>query len=287
MFDFFDALSRHTFLQHGVLAVVLSGVACGLVGSFVVSRRITNIAAAIAHSVLGGMGIAYYLSRVHGWHVTPMQGAMIAAVMAALTIGWVTLKARQREDTVISVVWAVGMAIGILAISQTPGYNQELMSYLFGNILMVATGDLWLMAGLDVILITIVWLFYNRFVAVCFDEEFARVRGTNLTGIYSLLLVLVALSVVIMVTVVGVVLVIALLTIPAAIAGHYTRTLASMIALAVAITITLSLLGTALSYGPDLPVGATIIVLSGLTYIALVFVPRFFRKRHKYDGGGS
>lgn len=281
MIDFVNALARYEFLQHGVLAIILSGVACGLVGSFVVSRRITNIAAAIAHTVLGGMGIAYYLNRVKGWDVTPMHGAVIAAVLAALTIGWVTLKARQREDTVISVVWAVGMAVGILAISQTPGYNQELMSYLFGNILMVASGDLWLMAGLDVILIAVVWLFYNRFVAVCFDEEFARVRGISVTGTYLLLLVLVALSVVVMVSVVGIVLVIALLTIPAAIAGQYTRTLAPMIVLSVAITIVLSLLGTALSYGPDLPVGATIIALSGLAYMILVFLPRSFKKRNK------
>jgi len=155
------------------------------------------------------------------------------------------------------------------------------MSYLFGNILMVGTGDLWLMAGLDLVLLATVWLFYNRFVAVCFDEEFARVRGINVTGTYLLLLILVALSVVIMVKVVGIVLVIALLTIPAAIAGRYTRTLATMIALAVVITIVLSLLGTALSYGPDLPVGATIIALSGLAYMVLVFLPRSLSKHNR------
>ena len=143
MLDFFAALSRHAFLQYALIMGLLASVACGVVGSYVVARRISYLAAGIAHSVLGGMGLARYLQVVHGWDwFHPLLGAGLAALLAATVIGLISLRAKEREDTAIGAVWAVGMAIGIIFITRTPGYNQDLMSYLFGNILMVTGNDL-------------------------------------------------------------------------------------------------------------------------------------------------
>jgi zinc transport system permease protein len=278
--EFLDALSRHAFLRYALLAGVLASVACGVVGTYVVVRRITYIAGGIAHCVLGGMGAALYVNRVYGlaW-LQPLHGAVAAALAAAIIIGLVSLRAKQREDTVIGALWAVGMAAGVLFIAKTPGYAQDLMSYLFGNILMVTPADLWLIAGLDVVVVAAGLLFYNPLLAVCFDEEFARVRGLPVEFYYLLLLVLTALTVVLLVTVVGIVLVIALLTLPVAVAGHFARRLWQMMALATLLSIVLTTAGLAISYGPDLPAGATIIVLAGAVYLVVAIGARLVHRR--------
>jgi zinc transport system permease protein len=164
-------------------------------------------------------------------------------------------------------VWAVGMAIGVLFISRTPGYNVDLMSYLFGNILMVPRADLMLMIALDGVIAVLVLLFGKQFLAVCFDEEFARLRGVPVDVFYLLLLWMVALTVVILVQVVGLILVLALLTLPAAIAAQYVRTLAAMMGLAIVLGVVFTGAGLALSYAPDLPAGATIILLAGAAFL--------------------
>ncbi|MBE3098388.1 MAG: metal ABC transporter permease [Planctomycetes bacterium] len=280
MTEFLDAAANYAFVQYALLAGVLAGVACGIVGTYVVVRRITYLAGGISHCVLGGIGAALYFQRVHGWHwLTPLVGAIIAALAAAMIIGLVSLKAKQREDTVIGALWAVGMAVGVLFIARTPGYSQDLMSYLFGNILMVTPGDLWLMAALDVLVVVLGLAFYNQFLAVCFDEEFARVRGMRVDFYYLLLLGLTALTVVLLVTVVGIILVIALLTLPVAVAGHFARRLWQMMALATVFSILFTTAGLAISYKPDLPAGATIIVLAGATYLVVVVLSRLVRPR--------
>jgi len=192
MSEFFHAVFNHTFMMNALLTGLLAGVACGLIGTYVVTRRITYIAGGIAHSVLGGMGAARYLTVVHGWSIPPLLGAVVAALAAAVTIGIVSLHTREREDTVIGAIWAIGMSAGILFIANTPGYNVDLMSYLFGNILMVSRGDLLLIAGLDVLVVGVSFVFFNQLQAVCFDEEFARVRGIPVEFFYLLLLALTA-----------------------------------------------------------------------------------------------
>jgi zinc transport system permease protein len=193
-------------------------------------------------------------------------------------IGLVSLwSARQREDTVIGAVWAIGMAVGILFIFKTPGYNEDLTSYLFGNILMVSPHDLWLIAALDTVIVAAAFLFYNQLLAVCFDEEFARLRGVHVEFYYLLLLCLTALTVVLLVTVVGIVMVIALLTLPVAVAGHFAKRLWQMMAFSAILTALLTSLGLFFSYGPDLPAGATTIVLAGAVYLMVVGVSRFIR----------
>ena len=278
MLEFFQAALSYGFLFNALLTGVLAGVACGVVGTFVVVRRITYIAGSIAHCVLGGMGLARYLEVVVGWTwINPLHGAAAAALLAAFTIAFVTLYSKEREDTVISAIWAIGMAVGVVFIAATPGYNVDLMSYLFGNILMVGVQDLYLIAVLDFVVLLTVVLFYNKLAAVCFDEEFARIRGINVEFIYVLLLCLTALTVVILVTVVGIVMVIALLTLPAAVAGFFTRNLGQNILLAIMLSVLFTVLGLALSYTPDLPAGATIILLAGGTYLLIMVVTRFLR----------
>lgn len=270
MSAFLHDLGRHAFLQHALLAGLLASVACGVVGTYVVARRITYIAGAISHCVLGGIGAARWLSVRAGWDwLQPLHGAVVAAVAAALVIGVVSLRAKQREDTVIGALWAVGMAAGILFIARTPGYQEDLIGYLFGNILMVSGRDLWLVAGLDAAVVLLGLLFYHQFQAVSFDGEFARLRGVRVETFYLLLLVLAALTVVLLVTVVGIVLVIALLALPAAVAGHFARTLWQMMGLAALASAVFTTGGIALSYGANLPAGAVIVLLAGLVYFLL------------------
>lgn len=261
MTGFFGTLARETFLQHALIAGLLASLGCGVIGTYVVAKRTSFVAGGVAHSVLGGMGIAYFLG------VSPLAGALVAALVAALIIGWVNLRLRQNEDTIIAALWAVGMAVGVLFISRTPGYNADLMSYLFGNILMVSRADLYVMAALDAIAILIVALFSKQFLAVSFDQEFARVRGVRVELFHLLLLCLVALTVVVLIQVVGLILVLALLTLPAAIAAQYRSRLIPIMALAIVLGMAFTCGGLALSYAPDLPAGATIILLAGTSYL--------------------
>jgi zinc transport system permease protein len=279
MSSFLTDLLHYPFLQYALLAGVLVSVACGIVGSYVTVRRNVSIAGAIAHSTLGGMGAALYLQREHGWtFLSPLHGATVAALLAAVIIAWLTLYGRQREDTVLGAVWAIGMAVGILFISKTSGYSQDLMSYLFGNILMVRREDLWLIALLDVVVVTVSLLYYNKFQAICFDAEFAKLRGVR-TGVYhTLLICLTALTVVLLVQVVGMVMVIALLSLPAATAARFSKRLWQMMIWATLLSMLCTVGGLWVSYKPDLPAGATIILLAGALYVAVLSVAAVRRK---------
>ncbi len=282
MIEFVEALTHNRILQHALFVGIIASIACGVMGSYVVARRISYIAGGIAHCTLGGMGVARYLNRAQGWTwLEPLHGAVVAALLAAIIIGYVSLRARQREDTVISALWASGMAIGILFIARTPGYGEDLMSYLFGNILLVSTGDLYLVAVLDVVVLALGLIFYNRFLAVCYDAEFARLRGVNVEFYYLLLLSLVALTVVVLVTVVGLVLVIALLTLPAAIASHFVARLWMVMVLAVLFSMMATVAGLALSYSPQLPPGATTIAVCAGAYLITILAKRIIAPRKR------
>jgi len=279
--EFLHAIREQSFLQVALLTGLLASVACGMVGSYVVVRRITYLAGGIAHCVLGGLGAARYLAVVYGWSwLHPLIGAVVAALLAAVIIGYVSLRARQREDTVIGAVWAIGMALGVLFIARTPGYQVDLMSYLFGSILMVTSKELWLLVGLDVLVVAVGLVFYHPLLAVCFDEEFARLRGLQVELYYILLLCLTALTVVLLVSVVGIVMVIALLTLPVAVAGHFCKTLWQLMLVSALLSMILTTAGLALSYGPDLPAGATTILLAGLVYVLVMLAGRLPRARH-------
>ena len=283
MSEFLQALSRYEFMQMALLAGILASIPCGIVGTYVVVRRISYIAGGIAHCVLGGMGAARYLQVVHGIEAAqPLYGAVVAALAAAMIIGIVSLRAREREDTVIGAVWAVGMAAGLIFISKTPGYGEDLMSYLFGNILMVTSHDILTIVVLDAIVIVVGLVFFRQLQAVCFDEEFARLRGLDVEFYYLLLLCLTALTVVLLISVVGIIMVIALLTLPVAIAGRFSKHLYQMMFLSVIFCAVLTTAGLALSYSPDLPAGATIVVLAGAAYLVTMIV--FGIKKRKLRG---
>lgn len=267
MYQFLSDLHQYTFLQYALLTGIMASIACGIIGSYVTVRRMTYIAGAIAHCTLGGMGLAGYLNKEQGLtFLTPLIGAVTAALLAALVIAVMLNRTTMRQDTVLSAVWSIGMAIGIIFISKTGGYNEDLMSYLFGNILMVSSRDLILLTLLDVVLIITVFLLYNRLVAISFDEEYARISGIHVDLYNTIFLCLIALTVVLMVQVVGIILVVALLALPAAAAGQVTVRLPTMMLVATLFCLVSTTGGLFISYLPDLPASATIIIISGILY---------------------
>jgi zinc transport system permease protein len=280
MLEFFQDLPRYTFLQHAVLAAVLASIPCGIIGSLIVVRRSTYIAGAISHCLLGGMGLAYYLHTVHGFDtLSPLHGAIAAAILAAVIIGAVGSSKKQRMDTVLSAVWSIGMALGIAFIMATPGYTQDLMSYLFGNILMVSRNDLLLMSALNGVIIIAVLLFYSKLLVISFHRELAELRGIRVHIHEMIFLILSALTVVLLVHVVGIVMAIALLTLPAATAGYFFNRLSLMMIAAAAFSLLFTTGGLVLSYSPEWPAGPTIIIISGVFYLAASVTARFVVKR--------
>lgn len=279
MFEFLTDLQQLGFLQYALLTGIMASIACGIIGSYVTVRRITYIAGAIAHCTLGGMGLACYLNKEQGLtFLTPLMGTMFAALVAALFIAYMQSRSTMRQDTVLSAVWAVGMAIGIIFISKTGGYNEDLMSYLFGDILMVSATDLLLISLLDLVLIATVLLLYNRIVAISFDEEFARISGIRVDFFNTVFLLLVALTVVLLVRVVGIILVVALLALPAATAGRLTTRLPFMMLGAVFFCMTSTVGGLALSYKANLPTGSTIIIIAASLYLVSGFLIKIRRR---------
>ena len=262
-------LFAYEFLRNAVLASLLASVAGGIIGSYVVVKKIGFISGGIAHTAFGGIGLGYYLG------INPLFGVIPFSLGAAIAIGLLSRKAKVAEDTAIGAFWAVGMAVGVILIGLTPGYAPNLFSYLFGNILTVSVADLWMIAVLDILIAALTWLFSKEFLALSFDEEYAEVSGVKTTRFYLLLLCLIALTVVILVRVAGIVLVIALLTIPAAIARVFSSTLRGMMGLATVLSALFCLGGLWLSWQLDLASGATIIVFAGTVFL-LVHAGRSF-----------
>ena len=266
-------------MRYALIAGMLGSIAFGIVGTYVVARRISYIAGAIAHSALGGIGAGLYLQIKLGigWF-TPMLGAVISALISGMIIGYVSLYARQREDTVIGAIWAIGMAAGLLFLTKAPGYIEP-MSYLFGNILLISKNDLLIVGALDVVILILGALFYNKFLAVSFDEEFARLRGIRVGFYYLLLLCLTAFTVVLMVTIVGIVMVIALLTLPSAVAGLFCRRLWQMMIFSSLFCMLFTALGLGFSYIYDLPTGSNIILVAGAVYLLCVIGNGLLKRR--------
>jgi len=267
-----DAL-RFAFIRQALVAGVLVSIACGVVGTFVVINRIVFLSGGIAHAAYGGVGLGYYLGG------NPVLGAALFSLGSALGMGIVHRKTRERADTIIGVMWAMGMALGIVLVDFTPGYTADLMSYLFGSILAVPTGDLALMLVLDVLIIAIVALFYKELVALSFDETFAAVENVPVDAIYLLLLGMIALTVVMTMRVVGLIMVIALLTIPAAIAGQFVRDLKRMMLLSSVLGVFFVIAGLWLSYGLNLTSGAAIILVAGAAYLLSLATNSVVRRR--------
>lgn len=269
--SFFSALfdPAMPFVRNALIAGILSSILFGVLGSVVTVKRIAGLAGAISHAVLGGIGLALYLSAnkiVPG--LPPIAGALVFALISAALIGLVSLKAKQREDTVINALWAIGMSLGIVFIAKTPGYADP-MSYLFGNILLVSTRDLVMLAVLDIVVIVLAWRYYPQIEASAFDEEFARTRGVSTDAVFLVILAVTAIAVVLLQTYVGIVMVIAMLTLPAGTSGYFARNLAGMMAIGTLFSVAFSVAGLAISWGLDLPSGAIVVLVAGATFLAV------------------
>jgi zinc transport system permease protein len=269
MNNFFSALfdPAFPFIRNALFAGLLSSVLFGIIGSAVTVRRIASLAGAVSHAVLGGIGLALYVSAVGlipGF--PPIAGALIFAVLSAFVIGMVSLKAKQREDTVINAIWAIGMSLGVLFMAKTPGYTDP-SAYLFGNILLISNRDLMLMAILDLVVLFLAWRFYPQIEAASFDEEFARIRGVPADGVFLILLTVTALAIVLLQTFVGIVMVIAMLTLPAGSAGVFSRSLGGMMLLSCVFSAVFSVCGLAAGWFFDLPVGAVTVIIAGIVFL--------------------
>tara|TARA_R110002096_G_scaffold4493_16_gene20923 strand:+ start:24416 stop:25249 length:834 start_codon:yes stop_codon:yes gene_type:complete len=267
MTEFFETIRDVPVIRYALLAGIVASPIFGVVGTFVVTRRIGYIAAAIAHSILGGIGAAIYFNRAHDitW-LTPMLGAIFASIISALVIGWVSLKFREREDTIISAIWAGGMAVGLLFLFHTPGKGVNLESYIFGNILLTSKSDVIATCVLGAIVLIVVGLFYHKLVAVCFDEEFVRLRDVSSAFYYLLLLVLTGICMVLLVRVAGIVLSLALIILPAATACRFARRMWAIMLTAIGLSMIYNAGGLIVSYQLDQPTGPFIVVSASAVY---------------------
>ena len=254
-------LLQYKFFIHALLAAVLASISCGIIGTYVVSRRMVFIGGGISHASFGGIGIGYYFG------FDPLIGAACFAVLAALGIEVVVKKSDVREDSAIGILWSFGMAVGIIMIYLTPGYAPDLTSYLFGSILTVSRWNLYMMAGLDLAIALIFFVFFKEILFIAFDEQFIKTRGIPAELVNCLLLCLVALTVVLNIRVVGIILVISLLTIPQAIANLFTNNFRHLIFFAIAFALVATIGGLLAAYWLRLPSGACIIFLAVLLYV--------------------
>jgi zinc transport system permease protein len=281
MIEFWTALMDPNlpFVRYAVITGLLASIPFGIIGTYVVVRRISYIAGAISHCILGGVGAGLYVQNAMGisWF-GPLHGAIVVALLAAVVLSLVSLFAKQREDSVIGALWAAGMGIGLLFLAKTPGYIDP-MSYLFGNILLITKSDIFFVLALDVLVVGIIAVFYNTFLAICFDDEYAGLRGIHTHWFYLVLLCLTALTIVLLVRVVGIVMVIALLTLPAAIAGNFAHSVKQMMVLATLLCGIFILAGLSTSYSLDLPSGPVIIVIAAAVYLCVAVGMKFLSPR--------
>ena len=273
MFD----LLHYDFMRNALLAGLLVSVACGIVGSLVVVNRLSSLSGGIAHAAYGGLGLAVFFK----WPL--LAGAMLFSLAASWVMGYVTSEKKERADTTVGVVWAIGMAFGILMIDLTKGYYVDIMSYLFGSILAVPGQSIFFMAGLDAAILVIVALLYKELVSLSYDEEFALISGVPVKALYYLVLVLIALCVVVLIRVVGLILVIALFTIPASIAELFTRKLSRIMIISCLLGMVFTISGLFLSYYFDLTSGATIILVAGICYFVAILIKKLENKIHRRD----
>jgi zinc transport system permease protein len=260
----FEAL-QFEFMRNAVMAGLMVGLICGIMGTLVVVNRVVFLSGGIAHAAYGGIGLSFFM----GWPF--LSGTMGFALASAFIMAAVTLKAKHRADTIIGVIWAIGMAVGIVLLDLTPGYRVDLMSYLFGSILTVPASDLLVMLSLILVVSGVVGYFYKDLIAMAYDEEFARARGVPVRGLYFLLIGTLALCIVMIIQVVGLILVIAMLTIAPFMVEKYTKSMAAMMLWSGLLNVCFTLGGLWLAFRFNLTSGATIILVAG-TVFALDFL---------------
>lgn len=253
------------FVQNAIMAGLLVSIACGIIGSLIVVNKMSFIAGGIAHGAYGGIGLAFFLS------LEPLLGASVFSLLLAVIIATITIKDNNKIDSVIGAIWAFGMAIGIIFIDLTPGYNADLMSYLFGSILAVSNYDLMFIGVINLICMILVCIFYRQFSAISFDKEFARLRGVNVNAFYYLLICMIALCIVATIRVVGLILIIALLTIPPFIAQNFSKRLGEMMFISAILSVVFCIAGLFFSFKYNLTSGASIILVASICFFAFSF----------------
>ncbi len=256
------------FMRHALAAGLLASIICGIMGTLAVVNRIVFLSGGIAHAAYGGIGLAFFF----GWPY--LAGTLGFALAAAFLMAAVSLKSKHRADTIIGVIWAVGMAIGIILIDLTPGYNVDLMSYLFGSILTVPASDLYIMLAMGVAIALLVAFYYKDLLALSYDEEFARIRGVPVKALYFAMIGMLAVTIVLVIRVVGLILVIALLTIPPFIVEKYARSLIQMMVGSSLLGAVFTIAGLWLAYAYDLTSGAAIILVAGLGFLISLLIDK-------------
>ncbi len=272
MSEFFSDIANYDFLRNALFASLCSAIICGIVGSYIVIRRLVFLSGGITHSSFGGIGVAYYLG------INPIWGALAFAAISALGMTYLSGKMKIREDSAIGILWAIGMAIGILFISMTPGYAPNLMSFLFGNILTVDATVLWGNVFLAVFLMLLFGIFNKLILFTAFDPLFSETQRLPVRVINCVALVLVAVAIVFIIKLIGIMLLISLLTIPPIIANLFTDSYNRITMYAIGFTILGNVLGLYISYQTDFPSGASIVIVLGLFYL-LVRMGRYFMHR--------
>jgi len=246
-------LFEYKFIVNSLLAGIFASISCGIIGTYIVTRRMVFLSGGITHASFGGIGMGYFFG------FNPVIAAAVFAVFSALGIEFLSKKTDVREDSVIGILWSLGMAIGIIFIFITPGYAPNLMTYLFGSILTVSSLDIILMFILSVVIILLFTFFYRTILFVAYDQEFAQTHNLPVNFINNLLISLVALTIVLNIKVVGIILVISLLTIPQSIANLFTNEFKNIIILSIVIGLFGALMGLLISYQVNIPSGASII----------------------------
>ena len=267
----FNALFQYNFLQHAVMAALLASLACGIIGPVIVEKRLLMMSGGIAHTAFGGIGLGYYLQ------LEPIYTALGFSLFSSLAIAQIQRRSIVMPDVLIGMFWPLGMALGILFISFTPGYPPSMSSYLFGDILTVSRLDLRVMLLLDGLLLIIVVAFYHLLQAYLFDEEYCQALGLPMVLAEALVYAMIAITVVVLIRVVGIILILALLSVPPALAKLLRADLPGIILLSIIIGAILCLAGLGISYHYNLASGAVIVILTVLLYI---MVQGFFKINH-------
>ena len=254
-------LLRYSFFENALWGVLIIAVASAMIGTYIVARRLVAISGGVTHACFGGLGLGYYLG------ISPMAMAAVFAVASSLGVEWLSAKGRVREDSAIAVVWSLGMAAGVLFVFLTPGYVPELNSFLFGNILNISKGDLWLFAGYTALLTGFFAWKYREIVACAFDRDFAKVAGLPVKFITVVMTVMVALCIVLTIRLVGIMLLMSMFSLPQMTAEIYTRRFGRMMFLSAIISAIGCTGGLAISAYVDVPCSALIVMVLGAMFV--------------------
>ncbi|MCD7923468.1 MAG: metal ABC transporter permease [Bacteroides sp.] len=253
-------LLQYTFFQHALLGSLFASIACGIIGTYIVTRRLVFISGGITHASFGGIGLGLYAG------ISPLLSAAVFSVLSAFGVEWLSKRKDMREDSAIAVLWAFGMAIGIIFSFLAPGFTPDLSAFLFGNILTITPTDIYMLAILSVLLIVFFTLFLNPIICIAFDREFARSQRIPVALFEYLLMMFIALTIVSCLRMVGIVLAISLLTLPQMTANLFTHSFKRIIWLSVGIGYLGCLGGLLISYKLQVPSGTAIIFFSILIY---------------------